>query len=78
MKRQLLTRNIFLLFFICIFFNVFANRDSIVHKADKLSINDFDKAIPFCDQQIKKTNSEEEKAIFYRIKGRAYYFKGDF
>lgn len=78
MKRQLLIRNTLLLFFICIISNVFANRDSIIQKADKLSINDFENAIAFCDEQINKTNSEEEKAIFYRIKGRAYYFKGDF
>lgn len=78
MKRQLLIRNTLLLFFICIISIVFANRDSIIQKADKLSINDFENAIAFCDEQINKTNSEEEKAIFYRIKGRAYYFKGDF
>lgn len=58
--------------------NVYANNDSLRLLADSLSITDFNRAVKICDEAIKNTHNEVEKAVFYRIKGKAIYFKGDF
>lgn len=52
--------------------------DSLRIKAEKLATKDFDQAILLSDKGIELSGDEVEKSVFYRIKGLAYYFKGDF
>lgn len=59
------------------FQNAEANTDSLAKLADKLATTDFNQAINLCDGGINASNDEVQKAVFYRIKGKANYFNGD-
>ncbi|HOZ85555.1 MAG TPA: tetratricopeptide repeat protein [Niabella sp.] len=52
--------------------------DSLKIEAENLSKKDFDAAIRLCQQGVAISVDETDKAIFFRIEGRAWYFKGEF
>lgn len=52
--------------------------DSLKVRVEKLATKDFDAAILLADKGISSSKSEGDKAMFYRFKGMAYYFKGEF
>lgn len=71
--------------FCCLFFltNVSAfsqnDLDRIAAKAEEFATKDFDKSIAICDSVLSKNKGESKwVGIFFRIRGKAYYFKGNF
>jgi signal transduction histidine kinase len=52
--------------------------DLLFKKADKLSIDNFDSCLNFCNQEINETQIQELKYALLLIKGKAHYFKGNY
>jgi hypothetical protein len=47
--------------------------------ADSLSIPSGNEAIKICDSMLTETKlTKEEQGVFYRIRGRAFYFRGNY
>lgn len=78
-KRESSAVRAFAFMLACIFnLQAHGNIDSLKLLADKLATKDFAASISICNKGIEATNIDDHKAVFYRIQGKAYYFKGDF